>query len=297
LKFEPKGVIVPIVTSFEQNEEFNERVHREMIEFLIEKGVHGIFAAGSQGEFWALSREEKKRVFEVTTDEVNGRVPVYAGTGAESTRETIELTKIAKDAGVDAVSVITPYFVKPSSKELLEHYRLVASGADLPVIVYNNPERTGGVTVDVETLIELKDECDNVEGIKDSSGDLTLTTEYIRNCGSRVAVLAGRDSLILQTIVSGGRGAVAACANVIPEIIVSLYDAAVKGNYKDALELQRKVAPLRIAFKLGSFPQVVKEAVNIIGFDVGNCRMPVTPLTSKKREKLIEILRELKAII
>jgi len=193
------------------------------------------------------------------------------------------------------VCVITPYFVKPNSKELFEHYRLVASRTDLPVLLYNNPGRTG-VTIGVENLIELKNECDNIVGIKDSSGDLTLTTEYIRNCGNRISVLAGRDSLIFQTIISGGKGAIAACANVIPRVIVSLYNAATTGDWKQALELQRRVGPLRIAFELGSFPQVIKEAVNIIGFDAGKCRMPIGPLTSENRQKLTQILRELQVV-
>jgi 4-hydroxy-tetrahydrodipicolinate synthase len=290
---EPKGIIAPVVTPFDRRDEVNERVHRELINFLLDSGIHGIFAAGSQGEFWALSKEEKRKLFEITVDEVNGRVPVYAGTGAESTKEVIELTRIARDLGADAVSIITPYFIKPDSEGLFEHYRIVASSVDIPVVVYINPARTGGVALGPDYLAKLEQECSNVVGIKDSSGDLSLTLEYITRCGKRISVLAGRDSIIFHTLVSGGRGAVSACANVIPKLLVSLYDSVRKRDYEAGLELQRKVSRLRLAFELGVFPEVIKDAANAIGFDVGHCRMPVTPLKPENRNKLVEILKDL----
>ncbi len=290
---EPNGIIVPVVTPFDSRDELNERVYRELIDFLLDSGIHGIFAAGSQGEFWALSKEEKRMLFQITVDEVNGRVPVYAGTGAESTREVVELTRMARDLGADAVSIITPYFVRPDSEGLFEHYRIVASSVDIPVLVYVNPARTGGVTLGSNYLAKLGQECSNVVGIKDSSGDLSLALEYITRCGKRISVLAGRDSIIFHTLVSGGRGAVSACANVIPKLLVSLYDSARKRDYEVGLELQRKVSRLRLAFELGVFPEVIKDATNAIGFDVGHCRMPVTPLKPENRKKLINILKEL----
>jgi 4-hydroxy-tetrahydrodipicolinate synthase len=293
LSLEVKGIIAPVVTPFDRRDEVNERVYRELIDFLLDSGIHGIFAAGSQGEFWALSNEEKRKLFEITVDEVNGRVPVYAGTGAESTKEVVELTRMARDVGADAVSIITPYFVKPDNEGLFEHYRIVASSVDIPVVVYINPARTGGVTLGADYLAKLGQECSNVVGIKDSSGDLSVTLEYITRCGKKISVLAGRDSIIFQTLVSGGRGAVSACANVIPKLLVSLYDCAQKKDYEVGLELQKKVSRLRLAFDLGVFPEVIKDAANAIGFDVGHCRMPVTPLKPENRNELVDILRDL----
>jgi 4-hydroxy-tetrahydrodipicolinate synthase len=218
---EPNGIIAPVVTPFDRKDEINELVYRKLINFLLDSGIHGIFAAGSQGEFWALSKEEKRKLFQITVDEVNGRVPVYAGTGAESTKEVVELNRMAKDLGADAASIITPYFVRPDSEGLFEHYRIVASSVDIPVLVYINPARTGGVTLGRDYLVKLAQECSNVVGIKDSSGDLSLTLEYVTRCGKRISVLAGRDSIIFHTLVSGGRGTASACANVIPKLLVS----------------------------------------------------------------------------
>lgn len=291
--FEPKGIIVPVVTPFDRRDALDERAFREFINFTLHSGIHGVFAAGSQGEFWTLSKEEKRRLFEIAVDEVNGRVPVYAGTGAESTKEVVELTEMAKDVGADAVSIITPYFIRPDSDGLFEHYRKAASSVDIPVVVYTNPARTGGVTIAPDHLVKLGQECSNVVAIKDSSGDLSLTLEYITRCGKGISVLAGRDSIIFHTLVSGGRGAVSACANVIPRLLVSLYDAAQKGDYQAGLELQQKVSRLRLAFELGVFPEVIKEAVNIMGFDVGHCRMPVTPMRPENRSKLAFLLKDL----
>jgi len=290
---EPNGIIAPVVTPFDSREELNESVYRKLIGFLLDSGIHGIFVAGSQGEFWALSKEEKSKLFEITIDEVNGRVPVYAGTGAESTKEVVELTRMARDVGADAVSIITPYFVKPDSEGLFEHYKIVATSVDIPVVVYVNPARTGGVTLGPDYLAKLGQECSNVVGIKDSSGDLSVTLEYIARCGKRISVLAGRDSIIFHTLVSGGRGAVSACANVIPRLLVSLYDSARKRDYEIGLELQKKVSRLRLAFELGVFPEVIKDAANAMGFDVGHCRMPVTRLKPENKSKLVDILRDL----
>jgi len=296
LSLEPAGIITPIVTPFDSRDEINEPVYRELVDYLLESGIHGIFAAGSQGEFWALSMEEKRRLFEATVDQVNGRVPVYAGTGAESTKEVIQLTKMAKDTGVDAVSIITPYFVKPDAEGLVQHYKDVAGAVDIPILIYVNPSRAGGLILSPGDLRELREECSNIVGIKDSSGDMTLTLEYITRCGEIVSVLAGRDSIIFQTLASGGKGAVSACANVVPRSLVSLYDSVRKGDHEAALGIQRRVSRLRVAFELGVFPTVIKEAVNLIGFNVGRCRMPVTTLKPEERGELVEILRDLGAL-
>lgn len=296
LPFEPKGIITPIVTPFDSKDEINEVVYRQLVDFLLESGIHGIFAAGSQGEFWALSPQEKRRLFQVTVDQVSGKVPVYAGTGAESTKEAIRLTRMAKDTGVDAVSIITPYFVKPDAEGLAQHYKVVASAADIPVLIYINPSRTGGVILSADHLRELREECSNIVGIKDSSGDMTLTLEYITRCGETISVLAGRDSIIYQTLACGGKGAVSACANVIPRPLVSLYDSVQKGDHEGALDIQKRVGRLRAAFELGVFPEVIKEAVNLMGFNVGHSRMPVTTMKPEKRKQLVEILRDLGAL-
>lgn len=298
MKFTPLGIIPAMVTPFNKKNELHKEATVRVINHLLKGNVHGIFISGSQGEFWALTEKEKEELFKIAIDVVDGKVPVYAGTGAESTNEVIRLTQKAKDCGVDAASIITPYFIKPTEKELLSHYIKIANKVDLPILVYSNPGRTG-VNISPTMLENLCEECDNVVGVKDSSGDLTITSEYIKRCGDKLSVLAGRDTLILATLIYGGKGAIAACGNVVPELIVKIYDNFMSGNVKEALEAQYKLAPLRHAFSYGSFPVVIKEALNIMGMSVGSCREPIssTSISEENRRKLIKVLINLGASI
>ena len=286
---EVKGIIPAMITPMNDSEEIDEAGIRELINYLIDSGVHGIFICGSQGESYALTEEEKKRIINIVVDEVNGRIPVYAGTGATTTKASIRLSKYAEDAGADAVTIVTPYFIKPSQDELYMHYRRIAESIDIPVLIYNNPGRTG-VNLEAETVRRLA-EIDNIVGIKDSSGDLTLTAQYIMECPKEFAVLAGRDSLILATLLYGGKGAVAATANVAPKLVVEIYESFMRGDLEKARELQFKLLPLRLAFNLGTFPAVVKEAMNILKRPSGPARSPVSSLPEDKRQRLKSILK------
>ena len=289
-----KGIIPAMVTPLDRNEEIDEAGIRGIINYLIDSGVHGIFVCGSQGESYALTEDEKKRVIEVSVDEVNGRVPVYAGTGAVTTKMTIELSRYAVNVGADAVTIVTPYFIKPSQDELYMHYKRIAESVDSPILIYNNPGRTN-VNLEAETVKKLA-EIDNIVGIKDSSGDLTLTAQYIMKCPDEFAVLAGRDSLILATLLYGGKGAVAATANVAPRLVVGIYESFIKGDLEKARELQFKILPLRLAFSLGTFPVVVKEAMNLMRKPSGPAKSPVSPLPEEKKRKLKLLLEELNLI-
>jgi len=289
-----KGIIPAMVTPLDRNEEIDEAGIRGIINYLIDSGVHGIFVCGSQGESYALTEDEKKRVIEISVDEVNGRVPVYAGTGAVTTKMTIELSRYAVDVGADAVTIVTPYFIKPSQDELYMHYKRIAESVDSPILIYNNPGRTN-VNLEAETVKKLA-EIDNIVGIKDSSGDLTLTAQYIMKCPDEFAVLAGRDSLILATLLYGGKGAVAATANVAPRLVVGIYENFIKGDLEKARELQFKILPLRLAFSLGTFPVVVKEAMNLMRKPSGPAKSPVSPLPEEKKRKLKLLLEELNLI-
>ena len=289
-----EGIIPAMVTPLDRNEEIDEAGIRGIINYLIDSGVHGIFVCGSQGESYALTEDEKKRVIEISVDEVNGRVPVYAGTGAVTTKMTIELSRYAVDVGADAVTIVTPYFIRPSQDELYMHYKRIAESVDSPILIYNNPGRTN-VNLEAETVKKLA-EIDNIVGIKDSSGDLTLTAQYIMKCPDEFAVLAGRDSLILATLLYGGKGAVAATANVAPRLVVGIYENFIKGDLEKARELQFKILPLRLAFSLGTFPVVVKEAMNLMRKPSGPAKSPVSPLPEEKKRKLKLLLEELNLI-
>jgi 4-hydroxy-tetrahydrodipicolinate synthase len=285
-----KGIIPAVVTPLKNDLTLDEEGLKEVINYLIENGVHGLFVSGSQGEAYALRIEERKRVIEVAVKEANGRVPVYAGTGDVATANVIELSKHALDVGADAVSIVTPYFLKPSQSELFEHYKEIAESVDLPIILYNNPKRTG-VNLDAPTVSSLA-KIDNIIGIKDSSGDLALTAEYIYSCPKDFAVLAGMDSLILATLLYGGKGAIAATANFAPRLVVEIYESFVKGDIRKAREFQFKLFPFRLAFNLGTFPVVVKEAMELIGRPSGPARSPVRALSQENREKLKNLLIE-----
>lgn len=294
MSFTPKGIISAMVTPIDEKGKVNEVVLRKLVDYLIEGGVHGLFPVGSQGEFYALEKEEKKIIIEIVLDQAKGKVPVYAGTGAITTKETIALTKMAEDIGADAVSIITPFFISPSQDELYDHYLSIAGSTRLPVLLYNNPGRTG-VNLSAALVVRLS-KVDNIVGIKDSSGDMTLIAEYIRKTDDDFSVLAGRDTLIYGTLLYGGKGAIAATANVAPKLVSEIYEAYIRGDINRAKQAQAKLALLRSAFSLGSFPVVIKEALKLIGIDVGDAKAPISPLSKDKKEILKNILKELNVL-
>jgi 4-hydroxy-tetrahydrodipicolinate synthase len=289
--FKPYGIIPAMVTPLDENQALNESALRRLVNHLIEGGAHGLFAIGSQGEFWAFDPEEKRRILEVVVDESGGRVPVYGGTAAVSTREAVALTRMAEEVGVDAVSVLTPFFVSPTQQELYEHYAAIAGATSLPIVLYSNPGRTG-VRLAPETLARLA-QMENMVGIKDSSGDLSLTAEYIRVTPDNSAVLMGRDTLILAGLLYGCAGAIAATANVVPRLVVEIYERFQAGDLAGAQQAQERLAPLRHAFTWGTFPVVVKEAANMIGLAAGPARGPAGPLPEDARDRLAQVLRDL----
>jgi len=288
VSFEPKGIIPAMVTPLDDKDQVNEPVLQGLVGYLLDAGVHGLFAIGSQGEFYALTIEEKKRIAELVVRETSGRVPVYIGTGAVTTRESILLTAMAENVGADAVSIMTPFFISPSEDELYEHYATIAKSTRLPVLLYSNPGRTH---VDMSAkLVARLSGVDNIVGIKDSSGDLSLTAEYIRNTDSGFSVLMGRDTLIYGALMYGARGAIAATANVAPRLVVEIYEAYIRGDFEQARNAQADLAPLRQAFNLGSFPVVIKDALQLMGMAVGPAREPIRPLDSAGRAELQNIL-------
>jgi 4-hydroxy-tetrahydrodipicolinate synthase len=283
-----------MVTPLDDQEELDEAALRHLVNYLIERGVHGLFPVGSQGEFYAFSPEEKQCVWGIVVEEAAGRVPVYAGTGAITTRQVIELNKVAEKAGVSAVSVLTPFFIHPTEAELYDHYTAIAEATSLPVLLYNNPGRTG-VKLSASFVARLG-EHPNIAGIKDSSGDLTLTIEMVRQTDDDFTVLMGRDSLIFAGLQHGIKGAIAATANVAPTLVVEIYEAFQEGDLARALAAQEKLLPLRTAFGLGTFPVVVKDAMNMIGVPAGPARRPLRSLTGEARDKLRQVLEQVGAL-
>ncbi len=291
MSFTARGIIPAMVTPFDSQGEVSEDSLRKLVDYLMEGGVHGLFPVGSQGEFYALEKEEKKKIMEIVLDQVKGKVPVYAGTGAITTKETITLTKMAQDIGVDAASIITPFFISPTQDELYEHYLAIAKSTSLPILLYNNPGRSG-VNLSADLVVRLS-KVDNIVGIKDSSGDMTLTAEYIRRTSDGFSVLAGRDTLIYGTLSYGGKGAIAATANVAPKLVVEIYEAYTRGDIERAKKAQANLAPLRLAFSIGSFPVVIKDALELMGIKAGTTRAPIKSLNKDKQEMLRNTLQQM----
>jgi 4-hydroxy-tetrahydrodipicolinate synthase len=291
--FKPKGIIPAVITPLTKDGKFNEKAMRSLLRYLIEGGVHGLFVVGTTGEFYGLKPEEKRDIFDITMDETNGKIPVYAGTNGITTRETVYLTQLAEECKVDAVSVLTPMFISPSQDQLIKHYQTIAENTSLPILLYNNPPRTS-VNLAPATVAKLA-EIPNIVGIKDSSGDLTLTAEYIRLTQSRndFSVLMGRDTLIYGALCYGATGSIASCANVAPGLCVDIYEKFIAGDLKGSLKAQFTLAPLRIAFSLGTFPSVIKESLTLLGIDAGPCIEPVGPMTNEERTKLRKVLLEM----
>ncbi len=290
--FKPYGIITALVTPLDKNGNLMEDSLRKVIDYTIAGGVHGVFVLGSTGEFYGLEWEQKKRAIEITVDQAAGRVPVYVGASEIATRDCIRLANLAESYNVSAISVLTPFFITPSKIELKEHYLKIASSTKLPIILYGNDDRTN-VSIPPDLAAELSN-VENIVGIKDSSGDMTKMGEYIRlTKGREFNVIAGRDTMILANLVYGGAGAIAMTANIVPSIVVGIYDSFKSNDIEKAREYQYKLAPLRISIGLGSFPVVMKEALKLVGIDAGVTLSPIGPITDENRKKLTIILKEL----
>jgi 4-hydroxy-tetrahydrodipicolinate synthase len=286
-----RGIIPPVATPMQANEDLDLQRLRWFLDRLIAGGVHGIFVLGTNSEFYALDENEKQQVIATAVAHVRQRVPVYAGTGAETTREAVRLTKMAEREGVDGVSVITPYFVNPSQQEICDHYRRIAETTALPVVLYNNPGTCGGVKIDVDAIARLA-EVPNILGIKDSSGDLQNTIEYLRVVPDRFAVLQGRDTLIYPALIFGARGSVPATANIAPALAVAIYEAFQRGDHAAAKAAQSRLHPLRLALNLGTAPGGVKAALALMGEGIGPSRSPIASLPPDKQQKMRAVLEQ-----
>lgn len=289
-----KGIFTPIITPMNPDESVNLPELRNQIERQIAGGVHGIFCFGTNGEGYILSTQEKEEILEATIDQVKGRVPVYAGTGCISTRDTIYMSRRAQELGADVLSIITPSFAAASQKELYDHYCEVAKHVDLPIVLYNIPPRTGNKLLP-ETVAKLARDVDVIQGAKDSSGDLENLKAYIRltqDVGKPFSVLAGNDGAILTCLKEGGAGGIAGRANLYPKSLASIYNSFVAGDIAQAEKLQDAVATLQRVFQFGNPNTVIKKAVAMLGYPVGDCRRPFNYLCDEGIAELQAVLKE-----
>ena len=286
-----RGIIPALVTPMTEDEQPNEKALEKLLDFVIEAGVDGVFTVGTAGEFWALSVEEKKRIYEWTVGYTAGRVPVYLGTCANTTREAIELARIAQEAGGNCLSVLTPTFIAPDEEQMFQHYRAIADATDLPILLYTNPDRCGN-DLSPNLTVRLAEEVSNIVGIKDSSGDMQQTGEYLRRTPDDFRVVLGRDTLIFAGLVQGAVGAIAASANIAPELSVGIFENFAHGDLEKSLEFQRQLNPLRLAFGIGTFPAVLKTGLELLGIEAGPPRAPVGRLDEAQKARLRELLEQ-----
>ena len=288
-----KGIIVPIVTPVDEENHINEEAMARVVNYIIDGGVHGILAFGSNGEFFAIDADEQRKALACMVKTADKRVPVYMGIAGITTKECVETAKMAKEENADGISILPPMFISPSEDELYAHIVTIAETVpDLPVLLYNNPGKVGyGLSVN---LVNRLADVPNIVGIKDTSGNMTLTAEFIRTTRDKgFKVMAGKDTMILGSLAYGAVGAIASTANIVPELVVEIYDKYMSGDIEGACEAQFKLTPFRNTFDKVSFPAGTKDACNLIGLDVGNSIKPNTTASPEVLDEMREILTEL----
>src|SRR5665648_581537 len=284
-----KGAITAIVTPF-KNGQFDETAYRELIEFQVKSGIHGIVPCGTTGESATLSHAEHKRVVETCIDQVKKRVVVIAGTGSNNTAESVELTQHAEAAGADAALMITPYYNKPTQEGLYQHYKTVASQTKIPIVVYNVPGRTS-VNLLPETMARLA-EIPHIVGLKDATGDLKQGCKTLELCGDKIAVLSGDDFTTLPLMCMGGMGVISVVSNAAPGDMAGMCNAFFAGDLAKARGLHYKMWPLMEAMFFETNPTPAKTALKMMGKITGEVRQPLCPLSAANEEKLRQVLQK-----
>lgn len=303
MSYKPYGIIPPIITPFNEDGTINYESLAQMSVHLVEGGVHGLFPFGTTGEFYAVNDEEYVKALETVRDAVKdlrtaqGKpVQLLAGCSHITTRGVIHLAKLVEQVGgYDAISVLTPMFVSQTDEELYTYYKTIAENTTMPVIMYNNKPKTN-VGISPAVTSRLAHEVENIIGVKDSTGDMTNCEEYLRltmDVRDKFNVMMGRDTMIYAGLAYGCSGAVASCANVAPRVVADIYDKYVAGDLAGALEAQYRLAPLRIATGMGTFPEVIKEGLVLQGIPVGKCLDPIQELKPDQKEKLKKVLEEM----
>jgi len=285
--FKPIGIMPALVTPFTKDRKsVDEEQMRRLVNHVIELGVHGVVPCGTTGEFVNMTTEEKKRVIDIVVDEVNGKVAVVAGTGASGTEQALEMTTYAKNAGADAALIVTPYYLKPTSRGIFEHFFTIASKTDFPIILYNIPQCTG-LPLPWQMVEDLA-QISNIVGVKDSSGQLSFIFAVLEKVRDKINVMCGHDEVVTAALAAGASGAILASANFIPDIWIEIYDSVRKGDLERARELQYQVQKIaRIIAQSG--PVGAKEALKLMGIEVGSVRLPLSvggELTYEAKEEL-----------
>jgi 4-hydroxy-tetrahydrodipicolinate synthase len=289
-----RGSFVALVTPFTSDDRVNHALLRELVEWHIDQGTNGLVPVGTTGESPTLNYEEHEAVIETVVEAAAGRVPVVAGTGSNSTREAIHMTHHAKMVGVNGALIVLPYYNRPSQTGLIAHIeRLNEIG--LPLVIYNIPSRTG-INMEPATF-ETISHLENVVGVKEASGNINQMSEIIMATAGRCDVMSGDDALTLPLLSVGGTGVVSVIANVVPREMSRLVAAWEEGNLEEALSIHQRLFPLgKAMLSLETNPGPIKEAMIMMGYDVGMVRQPLAPLSDENREKLRTLLSSMDLI-
>ena len=283
-----KGSIVAIVTPF-KNDKLDEKALGDLIEWHIAEGTNAIVPCGTTGESATLEYEEHYRVIEFTVQAVNGRVPVIAGTGANSTSETVIMTGKAKEVGADGALLVVPYYNKPTQEGLYRHYKAVVEAVDIPIVLYNVPGRTA-LNMLPSTVARLA-ELENVVAIKEATGDMAQASEILRLCGDKITLLSGDDFTTFPMMALGGKGTISVSANVAPKDVSAMCGALLDGNFEEARKLHFKLEPLNKGMFIETNPISVKTALSLMGKIHEEMRLPLCRMSSENKEKLKNILK------
>ncbi|MCX8084962.1 MAG: 4-hydroxy-tetrahydrodipicolinate synthase [Calditerrivibrio sp.] len=285
-----KGAITALVTPMKDGMVDEEKL-RNLVEFQIENGISGLVPCGTTGEAATLSYEEHMKVIEIVVDQAKKRVPVIAGTGSNSTHETIYLTEFAKKVGCEAALVVTPYYNKPTQKGLYEHYKAVAEAVDIPLVLYNVPGRTA-VNMLPETVIKLS-KINNIVAVKEASGSLDQVSEIIAGVDANFDVLSGDDSMTIPMMALGGKGVISVASNIAPKEVSTMVECWLNGKIEEAKRLHLKLFPLFKGIFLETNPIPVKKALYLMGIIENDIRLPLVEMTPEGTEKLRKILIDL----
>lgn len=289
-----QGSMVAIITPFDNEGQFDEERYRQLVEFQIENGTDAIVPCGTTGESATLSFDEHPRVIKACIEQVNKRIPVIAGTGANNTAEAIHLSQNAKKMGADGLLLVCPYYNKPSQEGIYLHYKKLAEEVALPQVLYNVPGRTG-INITAETTIRLAD-IDNIVAIKEASGDLTQASEIINKAGDKIDVVSGDDFLTFPMMACGAKGVISVTANIAPAQVKQMVTAIDAGDYVTARRLHLDLLELHQAMFMEANPVPVKTSASMMGMCGDQVRLPLSPLESANREKLQAILKKYKLI-
>lgn len=285
-----EGSYVALVTPFKDDESLDEAKLKELIQFQIEGGTHGIVPCGTTGESPALSEAEHDRVIQITVEEINGRKPVIAGTGSNSTTRTLRATQHAKEAGADAALIVTPYYNKPTQEGLYAHYMKIADTVDIPIVVYNVPGRCG--TDILSPTIARLAEHPNIVALKEATGELKRASEVVNLCPDDFVILSGDDVNTLPIMAVGGKGVISVVANINPGDIADMCNAFNTGNLELARKLHYKTLPLAVTLFIETNPVPAKTALHLMGKLNGKVRLPLAPIEPKNLDALRNTLVE-----